>query len=291
MDTISQPSVKTRLIRGEFAPVYWEPLGRRGERLVVGVVMTGPEGIAQAHITLHHKRLLDFISQGKSESGDGVIRFAFDHFNKTLNAGGVIEDLRAPFASMSIGRTEAVSGRDAEELLSRATRISTLIGHMPDAAPKEHGPDAATARTRGFVRGVREYIRLVDKKLARLTMKHDQFYPVGNSKMRVHFHSDQNYAQFCSLPLPNARVETATECQARLADLLLIRSSSANANVALCVNTTTLEQASKFQGSKNATLAVRQATLDFAKAMNIPVQECHSPKEAASFLRKMANID
>lgn len=279
-----------RLIYGEFAPVYWEPLGRRGERLVVGVIVVDDLGLAQAHITLHHKRLLDFISAQKSESGAGIIEFAFEHFNKTLSAGGVIEDLRAPFASMSIGRTEAVSGRTPEELVERATRLATLIGHMPEQ-PSPPDASRAAARTLNFVRNVRQQIAMVDRKLARAAMSTKQFYPVGNSLMRLHFHHDKHYAQFCSLPLPNAKPELATECQARISDLVLIRANSPNADVALCINTHTLQQAGASSARKNAAYIVHQRTLDYANAMNIPTREYSDPAEAALFLRTLAQVD
>jgi hypothetical protein len=286
MDRDTQATHKPHLIQGEFAPVYWEPLGRRGERLVVGLLLTSPHGLARAHVTLHHKRLLDFISQGKTESAYGIIHFAFNHFNKTLEAGGMIGDLRAPFANMSIGRTEAISGRSEVELLERATRICTLIGRMP--SQPETNADATVHRTLSFVRDVRHYVKLIDKKLAKLAMKADQFYPVGGSELRVHFHYERHFAQFCSLPLPNARVEAATECQARLADLVLIRSVNSNADVALCINTATLKRAANYDGKTNATHTVHQRTMDFARAMKIPVNEYDDPMKAAGFLRQMA---
>lgn len=280
-------TVRARLVKGEFAPVYWEPLGRRGERLVVGVLLTGPEGISRAHVTLHHQRLLDFINKDKSESAQGVIQFAFDHFSKTLNAGGHIEDLRAPFSTMSIGRTEAVSARDETEMLERATRMSTLLGVMPKA-PEHVSANAVAAKTLTFLRGVRKAMRDVDPDLARLALKAKQFLPVGQSQVRLHFQHNGNYAQFCSLPLPNARVELATECQARLNDLLLIRQINPQAHVALCVNSQTLNDAEYFQGKTNATHLVRQRALDFAKTMHIPLEEYTSPSGAAQFLQKLA---
>ena len=279
-----------QLIHGEFAPVYWEPLGRRGERLVVGVIVVDDLGLAQAHVTLQHKRLLDFISTQKSESGAGVITFTFDHFNKTLSAGGVIEDLRAPFSSMSIGRAEAVSARSPDELVERATRLSTLIGHMPEP-PSLPDASRAAARTLSFVRNVRQQIAKVDKKLAREAMGTKQFYPVGSSQMRLHFHYDMHYAQFCSLPLPSAKPELATECQARIGDLVLIRAGNPNADVALCINTHTLQQAGGQGTRKNAAHIVHQRTLDYANAMKIPVREYSDPAEAAKFLRDLAHID
>lgn len=282
----AQPS----LIRGEFAPVYWEPLGRRGERLVVGVVLANPMGLTHAHVTLNHKRLLDFISAKKSDSGAGVIQFAFDHFNKTLGAGGVIGDLKAPFSSMSIGRTEAISARSEGELLDRATRLVTLIGHMPDQA---YTPDAtqAAARTMGFVRNVRQYIAAVDKKLARAAMGTKQFYPVGNSQMRLHFRHNRHYAQFCSLPLPTARPEAATECQARINDLAIILKQNPSANVALCINTKTLEVPSKLGAKKNAAVIVHQRTLDYARFMEVPTKTYQDPVDAAHFLSEIAYQD
>lgn len=288
MDAHTPAATKQHLIKGEFAPVYWEPLGRRGERLVVGVLLTNELGIAQAHVTLKHKRLVEFISESKSESGTGVIQFAFDHFSKTLNAGGVIEDLKAPFASMSIGRTEAVSARDQAELWDRAVRLSTLIGHMAEPHATTTDPAHSAARTRGFLKRVREQIRMVDKKLALEAMKAKQFYPVGNSQMRLHFHLSRHYAQFCSLPLPTARAEAATECQARINDLVLIRTHNPKANVALCINTLTLGVPIKPGAKQNAAAIVQQRTLDYAKAMGIPTRQYNDPKQAATFLKEMA---
>lgn len=289
MDTPTPATARQQhLMRGEFAPVFWEPLGKRGERLVAGLVLTNPHGIGKAYVTLHHKRLLDFVNPGKSESAAGVLKFAFDHFNKTLEAGGVIEDLRMPFASMTLGRTEAVTARTEEELMARASKLCTLLGHMPDAVNKPADAAQATAKTVQFIRDVRKHVGSIDKKLARDCMKRDQFYPVGASKMRVHFQSDGRFAQFCSLPLPNARPELATECQARLMDLSIIRQLNPSAQVALCINDQTTEAAAGFQGKRNATLEVRQKTIDMANAMRIPIHEYRHPEQAAHYLLEFA---
>lgn len=282
--TITQ---RPHLIKGEFAPVYWEPLGRRGERLVVGVLLTGPEGIAKAHVTLQHHRLLDFINKGKSESANGVIRFAFDHFAKTLNAGGHIEDLRAPFATMSIGRTEAISARDNAELLDRAMRLSTLLGVMPEPHEPPNTSSVA-AKTLTFLRDVRRVVRMLDPALAKDALKARQHMLIGQSQVRLHFQHNGRYAQFCSLPLPNARVELATECQARLNDLMLIRQINPHAKVALCVNDQTLADAQHYLGKHNATLEVRQRAMDFARAMNIPLHQYTKATDAAGFLQTLA---
>jgi hypothetical protein len=274
------------LVRGEFAPVYWEPLGRRGERLVAGLLLAIQDKPAVARITLHDPRLLEFISSGKTESAGGVIRFAFDFFSKTLNAGGIISDLRAPFASMTIGRTEPISGRDDAEVWQRATRLCTLLGNLAEAAPKTDASHIA-ARTYGFLRDVRGLVRAVDKGLARMAMKHNQFFPIGNANMRVHFQHEGHYAQFCSLPLPNARTEIATECSARIMDLEMIRRTNPSAKVALCINNQAMDAAQHYQGKHNATLLVQARTIEYAKALGIETQSYHEPREAARFLRAM----
>lgn len=274
------------LTRGEFAPVYWEPLGRRGERLVIGFLLAIDGMPATAHTTLHHKRLLEFISTKQSDSAAGVIAFAFDFFTRTLDAGGIIEDLRAPFASMSIGRTERISARTPQELLTRATRLCTLLGEMPNHSPKEDDGRPA-AKTLGFLKSVRHHIRSVDKELARMTMGTKQFYGVGSANFRLHFQHNGNFVQFCSLPLPNARPETATECAARLTELTVIRAEQPSAKVALCINTQTLPQASNYSGRTNATTKVQEKTLAMARALNIETHEYLVPEHAAGFLRSL----
>jgi len=285
---VTPPPQGIALVRGEFAPVFWEPLGKRGERLVAGFLLALNDRPATAHVTLHHQRLLEFISVGKSESASGIIQFAFEFFSKTLSAGGIIEDLRSPFASMSIGRIEPISGRDETEVTVRATRLCTLLGYMPDLRPKVD-PAHVAAKTLGFVRDVRQQIRSVDKKLAALAMKREQFFSIGSSQMRVHFQYHGRYAQFCSLPLPNARAEIATECSARLTDLELIRKMNPAARVALCINTQSLDLASGYAGKSNATLLVRERTLAYAKALGIPAQLYKSPNDAAGFLQELAH--
>lgn len=276
------------LTRGEFAPVYWEPLGRRGERLVIGFLLALDGMPATAHTTLHHKRLLEFISNKQSESAAGVIGFAFDFFGRTLDAGGIIEDLRAPFASMTIGRAERISARTPQEALHRTTRLCTLLGEMPNQAPKED--DGRTvAKTLGFLRDVRHHIRHADKELARLAMNTRQVYGMGGASFRLHFQHNGNYVQFCSLPLPNARSETATECAARLTELTVIRAEQPGANVALCINTQTLPAAGHHQGKANATIKVQQKTLAMARALNIETHEYLEPLQAADYLRQLVN--
>lgn len=285
--TLSRPATTVALVRGEFAVVYWEPLGRRGERLVVGFLLELHERPASAHVTLHNRRLLEFISEKKSESASGIINFAFDFFNKTLNAGGIIADLRPPFSSMTIGRTEAISGRDEDEVVQRATRLCTLLGNMPEQKPKIDASHIA-ARTFGFLRDVRSFVRIVDSKLAKTAMKHMQFFPVGDTRTRVHFQHDGHYAQFCSLPLPNARPEISTECSARIMELEMIRKLSPGAKVALCINNQALDASQTYTGKHNATLLVQARTLEYAKAMGIETQSYHDPADAARYLRSFA---
>ncbi len=279
----------THLITGEFAPVFWEPLGRRGERLVAGVVVGNPEGTCKAYPTLQHRQLLQYLSELKTESAVGVVGFAFEHLNKTLDAGGTINDLKAPFARMSIGPAEAISARNHDELIQRAIALCTLLGQMP--APPQRDADANTsARTRAFVSDVRQIVRLISPKLARTAMKTEQYYPFGESTIRVHFHLNRHFGQFCSLPLPNARPELATECQARLMDLLTIRQNDSNANVMLWNNTKTQDQTVGYQGRTNATQVIRQRTLDMAKTHNIPVQEFSHARDAARAIQATAEL-
>jgi hypothetical protein len=288
MEPTAQSNTASRLIFGEFAPVFWEPLGSRGERLVVGVIFCDSTGITKAHPTLEHKRLLEFISEGKTDSAMGVLAFAFKHFNSTLDAGGKIEDLKPPFDRMTIGRAEAVSGRNDNELFARAMRLCTLLGTMPE---QHHRPDpgAAVARTLSFIREVRSLVRHSNKHLATEGMKTKQFYPIGNSQIRLHFHLGRSFAQFCSLPLPNARPETATECQARLNDLVMIKKQDPAAKIALCLNIQAVQIAMDHQKKNNATWFVLQRTKDFAALMDIPVKELSAPNQAVEILEALAD--
>lgn len=280
------PEPPIALTRGEFAPVYWEPLGRRGERLVVGHLLALDDLPAQAHATLHHRRLLEFISNKQSESAAGVIAFTFDLFKRTLDAGGIIEDLRPPFSSMSIGRIERISARTPEEAELRATRLCTLLGEMPNQTPREDGA-RTTAKTLGFLRDVRTYVRSVDKELARLAMNTRQVYGLSGANFRLHFQHDGHYVQFCSLPQPNARPETATECSARLSELSVIRAGQEYAKVALCINTQTMPEAAHYQGRTNATHTILQKTLAMARALKIETHEYPDPAHAARYLREL----
>lgn len=287
MEHHPQATHAAHLITGEFAPVFWEPLGRRGERLVAGVVVGDAHGVYKAYPTLQHRQLLQYLSELKTDSAVGVVRFAFDHFNKTLEAGGTPGDLKAPFARMAIGPTEAISARDHGELVHRAIALCTLLGQMP-APPQRDAAANTSARTRAFVRDVRQIVRLISPKLARTAMKAEQHYPIGQSSIRVHFHLNSHYGQFCSLPLPNARPEAATECQARLMDLLTIREHNSNAHVMLWINTITQAQTTGYQGRINATQLVRQRTLDMAKTHHIPVKEFSDAGEAARAIQEAA---
>jgi len=123
----------TNLVVGEFAPVYWEPLGQRGERLVIGVLVCNQYGICKAYQTLQHSHLAKYLEEKKTEYFDGMMNFTFNHLNKTLAAGGAIQSLKAPFASMSIGETEAISARTEKELPDRATQLCTLFGRIKPA--------------------------------------------------------------------------------------------------------------------------------------------------------------
>lgn len=279
----------THLITGEFAPVFWEPLGRRGERLVAGVIVGSAEGIFKAYPTLQHRQLLQYLSELKTDSAVGVVRFAFEHFNKTLEAGGTLDDLKAPFARMSIGPAEAISARNHDELVHRAIALCTLLGQMPPPLQRDTAANTS-ARTRAFVRDVRQIVRMISPKLARTAMKAEQHYPIGESSIRLHFHLNSHYGQFCSLPLPNARPEAATECQARLMDLLTIRQHNSNAHVMLWINTITQEQATSYQGRINATQLVRQRTLDMAKTHHIPVKEFNDAGKAAHAIQEAATL-
>lgn len=287
MEHLPQATHAAHLVTGEFAPVFWEPLGRRGERLVAGVVVGDAQGVYKAYPTLQHRQLLQYLSELKTDSAAGVVRFAFDHFNKTLEAGGTIGDLKAPFARMAIGPSEAISARNHEELVHRAIALCTLLGQMP-APPQRDSAANTSARTRAFVRDVRQIVRLLSPKLARTAMKAEQHYPIGQSSIRLHFHLNSHYGQFCSLPLPNARPEAATECQARLMDLLTIRQHNSNAHVMLWVNTITQAQTPGYQGRINATQLVRQRTLDMAKAHDIPFKEFSDAGEAARAIQEIA---
>lgn len=276
-----------RLVFGEFAPVFWEPLGRRGERLVVGVIVSSPAGVSRAYPTLQYRQLLQYLSERKTESALGVIDFAVDHFNKTLEAGGAIEDLKAPFARMSIGQVEAISARSEEDLTERALHLCTLLGRIPQQ-PTRTEASATAARTRQFIKDVRQVVRHSNPKLARLALSTTQMFAVGKSEVKLHFRLNNHFAQFCSLPLPNARPETATECQARLGDLLAIRQADPKASVALWLNCMAIQAGTGYVGAKNATTLIRQRTLDFAAMFGIPVREYESAEQAATVVLETA---
>lgn len=288
MEQHPQTSTPTRLAVGEFAPVFWEPLGKRGERLVVGVLVCDPNGICKAHPTLQHKQLVQYLEESKTESAAGVMDFTFSHFNKTLSAGGTIQDLKVPFARMSIGRTEAISARTDDELTQRAIQLCTLLGRVKIPDPKTK-TDNTTARTRKFISEVRQVVRTANPTLAKVAMGSNMRYPIGSSEIRLHFHVGRLYAQFCSLPLPNARPEAATECQARLNDLMAIRQTNPNADVALWMNTKASQYTPDFQGKKNATEIIHGRTLALAKTFDILVMEYATPAEAARVIGSAAD--
>lgn len=277
----------TSIVVGEFAPVFWEPLGRRGERLVVGVIVSSPEGIARAHPTLQHRQLLQYLNEHKTDSAIGVIGFAMDHFNKTLEAGGSIGDLKVPFARMSIGQVEAISARTEAALTERAVYLCTLLGRIPEQ-PARTEASATAARTRTFIIDVRHVVRLSNPQLARRALSTKHTFAVGESKLKLHFRLNKHVAQFCSLPLPNARPEAATECQARLGDLLAIREADSTASVALWINTTAAQASAGFSGTKNATKLIRQRTFDLAAMFKIPVREYENAQEAAKVVFETA---
>lgn len=289
MDSNTQVVTSVLLVTGAFAPVFWEPLGRRGERLVAGVLVSGANGICRAHPTLQHRVLLEHLSEGKTDAALGIVDFAFDHFNKTLAAGGTIEDLKTPFARMSIGRTEAISARSEAEMLNRAIHLCTLLGRIPEK-PNDHAHLNSAARTRSFIRDVRQIIKMIDPKLARSALQDKKMFQIGRSEIRLHFHHNQHFAQFCSLPLPSARVEAATECQARLTDLLTIRKQDASAQVALWINTASQAVATGYTGKTNATETIRQRTLDIAESLDIPVREYATAREAAAVIQETSNL-
>ena len=283
MEQHTKTQTTTNLVVGEFAPVFWEPLGRRGERLVIGVLVCNQYGICKAHPTLQHKQLVQYLEEKKTESAAGVMNFTFNHFNKTLEAGGTIQDLKAPFARMSIGRTEAISARTEKELIDRATQLCTLLGRLKPADQPSKA-DNSTARTRKFIRDVRQSIRTINPELAKKAMATGMVYPIGTSSIKLHFHTGKFYAQFCSLPLPNARPETATECQARLNDLMAIRQSNKNARVALLMNTQSSLFSKGFSGKVNATELIHRRTQELAKMFDIQVKEYETPQDAAAMI-------
>ncbi len=273
-------------VRGEFAPVYWEPLGRRAERLVAGFLLAQQDRPAAAVITLQHRRLLDFISAGQANSAQGILDFAFQHFRRTLDAGGIIEDLRTPFANMHIGRIEPISAATEQQLQQRALRLCTLLGQMPNSSPEADSGARAAARTMTFLKGVRQRVRSVDKDLASLAMKSRQTLMLHGAAIRTHFQFRDHLVQFCSLPLPNARAEAATECNARLAELAALRSAQVVQHVALCINTQAMEAAGSWQGRSNATRLILAKTLGTAQALGIETHQEQDPMAAAAFLRK-----
>lgn len=287
MDPHARTAHATTLITGEFAPVFWEPLGRRGERLVAGVIVCNSAGVCRAHITLQQRQLLHFLTENRSDSALGVVDFAFRHFNKTLEVGGTIQDLKAPFARMSIGRSEAISGRSDDELTNRAIHLCTLLGKLPEPV-QEDPSDLTSSRTRSFIREVRQMVMALDPKLARSALKTTQSLSVGESEIKLHFHLNHHFAQFCSLPLPNARPEAATECQARLMDLMTIRSATNGAHVALWINTAAQARTEGYRGKVNATHLVHQRTLAVAHQHSIPVREYAEPREAVAVIRETA---
>lgn len=289
MDPHTRTTYATNLLTGEFAPVFWEPLGRRGERLVAGVIVSNSAGVCRAHVTLQQRQLLHYLYDHKTESAVGVVDFAFNHFNKSLAVGGTIQDLKAPFARMSIGRIESISGRTEDELTTRAIHLCTLLGKLPEPV-QEDAADPSSSRTRRFIRDVREIVSALDPKLARTAMKTTQTLPVGDSEIKLHFHLNRHFAQFCSLPLPNARPEAATECQARLMDLMTIRSATNGAHVALWINTAAQARSEGYRGKTNATHLVRQRTIDVAQQHGIPVREYATPLEAVAVIRETANL-
>lgn len=287
--TLTPPTAA--LVRGEFAPVYWEPLGKRAERLVVGVLLAQDDRPAFAHVTLQHRRLAEFAAIAKADSAVGIIQFAFDHFTKTLSAGGMIQDLRAPFASMHIGRTERISATSESALLSRAIQLSTMLGQTPEAAPEVEERGRVAARTTAFLRDVRQGVRAVDRELARLAMREKQFFALGSTQIRMHFQHSGHYVLFCTLPLPTARPELATECSARLTELAGIHASLPQSQVALCINTQTMALSRDFHGKRNATVQVLERTQSLANTLGIETRQCETPTDAAAFLRQRVGRD
>lgn len=273
-------------VRGEFAPVYWEPLGRRAERLVAGFLLAQHDRPAVAVVTLQHRRLLDFISAGQANSAQGILDFAFQHFRRTLDAGGIIEDLRTPFASMHIGRIEPISAATEQQLQQRALRLCTLLGQMPNSPPEADSGTRAAARTMTFLKDVRQRIRAVDKDLATLAMKGRQIVLLNGASIRTHFQFKGHLVQFCSLPLPSARAEAATECTARLAELAALRGAQMAQDVALCINTQSLEAANAWRGRSNTTQLILARTLGTAQALGIDIHQESNPLAAAAFLRR-----
>lgn len=288
MDPLAQVTPTALLVTGTFAPVFWEPLGRRGERLVAGVLVSDANGVCRAYPTLQHRLLLEYLSEGKTDGAIGIVDFAFNHFSKTLEAGGTIEDLKTPFTRMSIGRVEAISARSEAELTNRAIHLCTLLGRLPEKTTDQAYSHPA-ARTRAFIQDVRQIIKAVNPELARTALKDKQLYPIGRSEIRLHFHINQHFAQFCSLPLPSARTEAATECQARLTDLLAIRKQDSSAQVELWMNTAAQSLAVGYVGKTNATNTIRQRTLDIAESLDITVREYATAQDAATVIQETAN--
>lgn len=288
MDFFANTTSPLRLLTGAFAPVFWEPLGRRGERLVVGVVIENEHGVCHAVPTLQHQHLLQYLNKDRSDSATGVIEFAFDHFNKTLLAGGRIEDLKTPFARMTIGRLEPVNARTALEMSERAINLCTLLGRTPINGKDKGTAKQPTARTRAFITQVRALLKQVHPQFARSALKFNRTYPLGGSAIKLHFHHNENFAQFCSLPLPTARADAATECKARLLELVTIKAQDPSANLALLINTST--RSIPNSGKSSATELIRQQTLDMASTLKIPAKEYDTPPEAAKFLQEMAGV-
>lgn len=137
------------LTQGEFAPVHWEPLGQRGERLVIGFLLALDDAPATAHITLRRERLSTFLSEKQSDSSTGLIEMAFGCLAHALKEGRSIKDLSPPFAGMSIGRKERISARTPEEVLSRVESLCTLMGQQTAAAPTQAAPSSAPKKDAG----------------------------------------------------------------------------------------------------------------------------------------------
>ena len=285
MDFLANAASPFRLLTGAFAPVFWEPLGRRGERLVVGVIIENEHGICHATPTLQHQHLLQYLNKERSDSAVGVMEFAFDHFNKTLQAGGRIEDLKTPFAKMAIGRVEPITARSEIELTERAIHLCTLLGRTPDEAETKDAAKQSTARTREFMRDVRQIITQINPDFARSALKVDRTYSVNGASIKLHFRHKQNFAQFCSLPLPTARANAATECSARLLELIAIKKQEPSANISLLINTATTSIA---HTGKSTTEIIRQQTLALADTFDISTREYASAEEAATFIKGIA---
>ena len=288
MDFLTNTTSPLRLLTGAFAPVFWEPLGRRGERLVVGVIVENEHGVCHAVPTLHHRHLLQYLNKDRTNSAAGVIEFAFEHFNKTLQVGGHVEDLKTPFARMAIGRLEPISARTSLEMTERAIHLCTLLGRTSNEVKGKNAAKQPAARTRAFITQVRALLRQVNPQFARSALKFNRTYPLGGSAIKLHFRHNENFAQFCSLPLPTARADAATECKARLLELVTIKVQEPSAKIALLINTST--RGISHSAKNNATELIRQQTLDLASTLNITAREYSSPPEAAKFLQEIADL-